>query len=119
MANIVSKNIDFVFTDTGVLVGYQISPGHQVTLPTTEDITDARAYADSLAANYEAVMTNDVKELIGEGAPVDYAAGPPVVGTGVATAGPGSRYTDITNAKLYINGGTKAQPVWKIVTSAA
>lgn len=24
-----------------------------------------------------------------------------------------------TNGKLYINGGTKAQPVWKLVTSAA
>jgi hypothetical protein len=33
-------------------------------------------------------------------------------------AGIGSRYTDVTAGKLYINGGTKAQPVWKIVTSA-
>lgn len=40
-------------------------------------------------------------------------------GTGIAVAGPGSRYTDITNAKLYINGGTLAVPVWKLVTSAA
>ena len=39
-------------------------------------------------------------------------------GVGVGTAGPGSRYTDITNAKLYINGGTAAQPDWNIVTSA-
>ena len=115
--NFVSKNIDFVFTDAGVLVGYQISPGHQVTFPTTEDVTAARTYADSLAANYQAVMTNDVKELIGAGAPVDYTDGtPPATGEGVA--GPGSRYTDITAAKLYINGGTKAQPIWKIVTSA-
>lgn len=47
------------------------------------------------------------------------ASGADVVpGTGSTVAGPGSRYTDITNAKLYINGGTKAQPAWKIVTSA-
>jgi hypothetical protein len=39
-------------------------------------------------------------------------------GVGEAVAGIGSRYTDITNGKLYINGGTKAVPVWKIVTSA-
>lgn len=43
-------------------------------------------------------------------------------GTGLASAigvaGIGSRYTDITNGKLYINGGTKAVPVWNIVTSA-
>lgn len=39
-------------------------------------------------------------------------------GVGIGTAGPGSRYTDITNVKLYLNGGTAAQPDWKIVTSA-
>jgi hypothetical protein len=39
-------------------------------------------------------------------------------GVGVGIAGPGSRYTDVTNAKLYINGGTAAEPDWKIVTSA-
>lgn len=39
-------------------------------------------------------------------------------GVGVDVAGIGSRYTDITNGKLYINGGTKAVPAWKIVTSA-
>jgi len=25
----------------------------------------------------------------------------------------------VTNGKLYINGGTKAQPIWKLITSAA
>jgi len=39
-------------------------------------------------------------------------------GTAAGVAGPGSRYTDTTNCKLYINGGTKAVPDWKIVTSA-
>jgi hypothetical protein len=59
----------------------------------------------------------DVKEYIGAGVPVDYTDGtPPATGEGVA--GIGSRYTDITNGKLYINGGTKAQPLWKLVTSA-
>lgn len=32
--NIVSKNIDFVFSDTGDLLGYQKSPGNQVMFPT-------------------------------------------------------------------------------------
>ena len=40
-------------------------------------------------------------------------------GVGEAVAGIGSRYTDYTNGKLYINGGTKAVPIWKLVTSAA
>ena len=41
-------------------------------------------------------------------------------GVGVGEAGICSRYSDITNGKLYLNGGagTKAVPVWKIVTSA-
>lgn len=39
-------------------------------------------------------------------------------GIGVNVAGIGSRYTDTTNGKIYINGGTKAVPVWNIVTSA-
>lgn len=47
------------------------------------------------------------------GVPVDGTAG-----TGVGYAGPGSIYIDITNKKMYINGGTKLSPLWKIVTSA-
>lgn len=41
-----------------------------------------------------------------------------VPGTGATVAGPGSQYTALDTAKLYLNGGTKAQPAWKIVTSA-
>lgn len=39
-------------------------------------------------------------------------------GTGIGTAGIGSLCADYTNGKLYINGGTLAAPVWKLVTSA-
>jgi hypothetical protein len=41
--------------------------------------------------------------------------GPPtsgVTGTGVNDCGPGSFYTDITNALLYINTGTALSPLW-------
>lgn len=57
---------------------------------------------------------NNIIELAGTGAPVDG-----VSGTGVGQAGKGSRYTDFTNANLYINGGTLASPTWKLVTRAA
>lgn len=53
-----------------------------------------------------------------DGAPVDYTDGTPPA-TGEAEAGIGSLCMDYTNGKLYINGGTKAQPIWKLVTSAA
>jgi hypothetical protein len=54
---------------------------------------------------------SSLREIVGAGAPTDGT-------TGANTAGPGSRYTDVTGAKLYINGGTRASPAWKIVTSA-
>jgi hypothetical protein len=50
----------------------------------------------------------------GAGVPVDG-----VSGTGAGTAGKGSLYSDQTNGKLYVNGGTLASPTWKLVTSAA
>jgi len=63
------------------------------------------------------VFNNDVALITGDPAPTDGASG-----TGAGFAGPGSIYVRInpTNAKLYINGGagTKASPVWKLVTSA-
>lgn len=60
-------------------------------------------------------QTLGVWDLCGQGTPVDGTTG-----TGAGFAGPGSRYTDVTGAKMYLNSGagTKASPVWKIVTSA-
>lgn len=55
----------------------------------------------------------DMVEMIGAGAPTDDV-------TGATVAGIGSRYTDVTAGKLYVNSGagTKALPKWKLVTSA-
>lgn len=41
-----------------------------------------------------------------------------IPGTGDGVAEPSTLYLSKTQKKLYINGGTLAQPVWKIVTSA-
>jgi hypothetical protein len=47
-------------------------------------------------------------------------AGAPVDGTDGANISPkGGLLIDYTNADLYINGGTQASPVWKLVTRAA
>lgn len=64
------------------------------------------------------VVSGDTRLYTGAGAPVDYTDGTPPA-TGEAEAGIGSLYLDTTNGKIYVNGGTKAQPVWKLVTSAA
>ena len=49
--------------------------------------------------------------------PVDYTDGTPPA-TGEAEAGKGSLAIAMDTGKLYLNKGTKAQPIWGIVTSA-
>jgi hypothetical protein len=58
----------------------------------------------------------DMWKLAAAGTPVDGAVG---TGTGAGFAGIGSEFTDTTAGNLYINGGTLASPVWKLVTRAA
>jgi len=60
----------------------------------------------------------DFEVYVAAGAPVDYTDGTPPA-TGETTAGIGSLYVNTTTGKHYVNGGTKAEPLWKIVTSAA
>lgn len=70
------------------------------------------AGTDKLQASASGILlSNDVALMNGAGVPTDNV-------TGAAYAGIGSIYIDRTNGKMYINGGTKALPVWKIVTSA-
>lgn len=66
----------------------------------------------------DTLVNSGVMILSGAGAPVDYTDGDPAA-TGEGWAIKGALYIDTTNAKIYINGGTEAQPVWKLVTSAA
>ena len=47
-----------------------------------------------------------------------YGAGVPSAATGANEAATGALYTDLTNAKLYIQSGSKVTPSWRIVTSA-
>lgn len=72
----------------------------------------------SLFTSTGLVLSGDTRLYVGAGVPVDYTDGSPPA-TGEAEAGIGSLYLDTTNGKAYINGGTKAQPIWKLVTSAA
>lgn len=81
----------------------------------TDIMTDAEPFKTTKATVRSA---SEVCIIDGAGVPVDYTDGDPVA-TGEGYAEIGSLYIDRTNGKLYINGGTKAQPVWKLVTSAA
>lgn len=96
---------------TDELVGIALDFGSCTTSVSRFDLA---VLASDLAA-FKAARV--VQDLSGDGAPVDYTDGdPPATGEGVAEIG--ARYTDTTNGKLYLNGGTQAQPVWKLVTSA-
>lgn len=82
---------------------------YTLAIPDPDSLTtDAEA-----AAAYQPRVGSDVLHLAVAGVPVDGLAG-----TGAGSAGPGSLCSDITNAKLYINGGTKASPAWNLITSA-
>lgn len=59
-------------------------------------------------------MAKEVCILTKAGVPADGIAG-----TGAGFAEKGSLCVDLTNGKLYVNGGSKASPTWKLVTSAA
>lgn len=58
------------------------------------------------------LINRDIWTISNAGVPTDSV-------TGAGQCGKGSLCVDYTNGKLYINGGTKAAPVWKLVTSAA
>ena len=97
-------------------------PGTQEGTILMQDIIESIfAYVDAAVAINTARfagMDADVLFFSGAGAPVDYTDGDPPA-TGEGTAAIGSIYVNETNGKQYQNGGTKAQPVWKLVTSAA
>jgi len=94
----------------------KLSGTQEGTILMQDIIESLFAYIDSASVQFTG-LADDVLVMSGAGAPVDYTDGDPVA-TGEGTASIGSVYSDVTNGKLYVNGGTKAQPVWKIVTSA-
>jgi len=59
-----------------------------------------------------AIPFTDFVHLAGSGAPVDYTDGDPAA-TGEGVAAIGSFYTDTATGNLYVNTGTKAEPIWQ------
>ena len=74
-------------------------------------IPDPLTFANLL--NVDVALGNGAKVLTLAGVPVDGTSG-----TGAAVAAKGSLCLDVTNGKAYVNGGTLASPLWKIITSA-
>jgi hypothetical protein len=102
--------------------------GSPISVPVSSAITVgprgdvSRWLIDQVLGPSVSVTQNTASAVPDSGAPPDivhlYNAGVPTAATGANSAAPGSLCTDITNFKLYINGGTKAVPSWRIVTSA-
>ncbi len=98
-----------------------------ITLPTDGSSVAVTKTATEVKAAWDASDAVDFMTVAVEGtgagnvlaaAVASLTSGADVTGTGVATAEAGSLYLSATAKKAYVNGGTLAQPVWKIVTSA-
>lgn len=79
------------------------------------DLTDVGVdgYPDAVILKSDIRMSHDVCNFSIAGAPVDG-----VSGTGAGFAGPGSLVVRRDTGKGYFNGGSKASPAWKLITSA-
>jgi len=64
-----------------------------------------------IAALDAAFTLHRSQDLFAAGVPTDTV-------TGANVSEIGARYTNVTTGQLYLNGGTKVSPVWKIVTRA-
>jgi hypothetical protein len=70
------------------------------------------AIADADVSKIEVVGDGSgVREMYGTAAPTDGT-------TGANIAGPGSRFTNVTNGDAYFQRGTISSPVWKLVSHA-
>jgi hypothetical protein len=103
-------------------VGTAIAVPNSATITIGPRADISRWSVDQVLGTSVTVTKNPAASVPDAGAPADlchlYGAGAPSASTGANNAAPGSLYTDVTNAKLYLQGGTKASPSWKIVTSA-
>jgi hypothetical protein len=97
-----------------------IAVSSSITVGPRGDVS--RLLIDSVIGPGVNVTQNAAASVPDSGAPLDvmhlFGSGAPTAATGANGAQTASLYTDTTNAKLYINGGTKAVPSWRIVTSA-
>ena len=75
-------------------------------------------FLNNVIDSVEAAMNAGGLVTSGAGAPVDYTDGDPVA-TGQDTAVPGTLYIDTTNAVIYRNDGTAAEPAWVALADAA
>jgi hypothetical protein len=100
--------------------GDSVPSNSAITVGPRGDVS--RWLIDQVLGQGVTVTQNAASAVPDFGAPLDlmhlYGAGVPTGATGANQAQTASLYTDTANAKLYINGGTKAVPSWRIVTSA-
>lgn len=97
---------------------FEITAGDAAGQKPTGKALLVNAAGVSLFTSTGLVLSGDTRLYTGAGVPVDYTDGDPAA-TGEGEAGIGSLYLDTTNGKIYVNGGTKAEPIWKLITSAA
>jgi hypothetical protein len=103
--------------------------GIPISVPSSSAITVgpradvSRWLIDGIIGPGCSVVQNPMQSVPDSGAPPDvmhlFGSGAPTGATGQNSAAIGSLYTDVTNAQIYLQGGSKAAPVWKQLTRAA
>lgn len=101
----------------------------QLRTEIADNFRDAHTHATSPGARLNEILNNIVDSMnslyasstlliSGAGAPVDYTDGDPVA-SGQDISPPGGLYIDTTNAVVYRNDGTAAEPAWVALADAA
>lgn len=75
-------------------------------------------FLTNVVDSMEALYPSKALLLSGAGVPVNYTDGDPVA-TGDGVSPPGGLYIDTTNAVVYRNDGTAAQPTWIALADVA
>jgi hypothetical protein len=100
----------------------------QLLTELAEGFREKLPYNETFNTRLVALLTNIIDSIAtgatlsglhisGEGVPVDYTDGDPVA-TGTDVSLPGGLYTDTTNANVYRNDGTTAEPIWVLLADA-
>lgn len=117
-----SQSLSVAVVDKAITVNLATNGSSVITSTAAAVKTAIDASAAAAALVTCAVNTADTGSADdGTGVVTALASAPMTGGTGVGIgyADIGSGYIDVTNGNWYINAGTKAVPVWKLVTRAA
>lgn len=115
------KVLEVVVVGSSITVNLATGAGGAITSTAAEILAAYELVAAAVALATVEIDTSDTGVADDGSGIVTALASAPFTGgqgTGIGTAIKGALFVNLAGAKLYINGGTLAVPVWNIVTSA-